>query len=99
VREKHPNKKLDQFEQLEHSLKAHPYAAQLLLELRSGIESLQRILEVLNEAGIRPKNYEILEEGDTTCILLRLRGEDLKEAVFRLTEAGFSRLKGISPLR
>ena len=99
MRERDPNKGLDEFEQLEQSLQGDPFAAQLLIELGPVRESPKSTLEVLNEARILPISYEILERGNTAFMLLRLQGKDLKEALLRLAESGFSRLKGISPLR
>jgi len=99
VRERDQSKGLDGFEQLEQSLQGHPCAAQLLIELGSVRESPKTVLEILNEVGIRPSSYEILERGDSVCMLLQLQEKDLKESLLRLTESGFSRLKGISPLR
>jgi len=95
--ERDPTKGLDQFDVLAQSLRAHPSKAQILIEVKSEEDTLETTLAVLKKRGIQPLQHRILREGDSVCVLLHLSNEGMGEAVLKLAEAGFTRLKGISP--
>ena len=89
-------KERDQFDDLADSLKAHPSKSQILMEVRSAGYTLEKALEILEDLGINPVQHQVLLKGDPCCILFFLPNNDVREAVFRLTESGFTRVKGIN---
>lgn len=91
------DKNVDRFEELAQSLNAHPLNAQILIEVSSKRNSLRKALAVLKGMDIEAVEHYILQKGDPSCVLLRLSAEDMREAVFRLSEAGFIKLAGINP--
>ena len=85
------------FDDIAQSLKAHPYKAQILLELKNDGKSLEKALGILESAGMGIPDYTILQDIPTRLILFSLSSEDMREAVLKLIEAGFTQLKGINP--
>ena len=90
-------KEYDQFDDLAESLEVHPSKSQILIEVRTEECTLEKALVILEDLNIHQVQYEVLEKGNPSCILLFLSNEDMREAVFRLTEAGFTRVKGVNP--
>ena len=90
-------KEVDQFDDLAQSLKAHPSKAQILLEVNPEADGLEKAPTVLRDTCIQPVEHQILRKDDPVCILLYLSADDMGQAALRLTEAGFTRLKGINP--
>jgi hypothetical protein len=95
---KKARKRLDPFDEMAQSLRPHPSKAQILIEVKPKGVSLDRALAVLKDMGIRPVLYRTIQNGDPAWVLLHLPAADMREAVFSLTEAGFTRLSGINPL-
>jgi hypothetical protein len=87
----------ERFDDLAKSLKSHPSKSQILIEVGTGGYTLEKALAAMKDLNINPVQHQILLEGDPSCILFFLSNEDVREAVFRLTEAGFTRVKGINP--
>jgi len=87
----------DPFDDLANSLKAHASKSQILMEVGSAKGTLKEVLEILSDLEVDPVRYEVLQKGDPSCILLFLPNEDVRAIVFRLTEAGFTRVKGVNP--
>ena len=87
----------DQFDDLAESLKVHPAKSQILIEVRPEELTLEKALVILEDLNIHQVQYEVLEKGNPSCILFFLSNEDMREAVFKLTEAGFTRVKGVNP--
>ena len=87
----------DQFDDLAESLEVHPSKSQILIEVRPEECTLEKALVILEDLNIHQVQYEVLEKGNPSCILLFLSNEDMREAVFKLTEAGFTRVKGVNP--
>lgn len=85
------------FDDLAKSLKAHSSKSQILMEVRAAGCTLEKVLAILEGLNINPVQYQVLLKGDPSCILLFLPNEDVRETVFRLTEAGFTRVKGVNP--
>ena len=85
------------FDDIAQSLKAHPHKAQILLELRTDGESLEKALSTLESVGVGIPDYTVLQAVPTRVILFSLSSEDMREAVLKLIEAGFTQLKGINP--
>ena len=90
-------KEFDQFDDLAESLEVHPSKSQILIEVRSEECALEKALVILEDLNIHQVQHQVLQKGNPSCILLFLPNEDMREAVFRLTEAGFTRVKGVNP--
>ncbi len=89
----------DQFDDLAESLEVHPSKSQIFIEVRPEEFTLDKALTILEDLNIHQVQHKVLQQGDPSCILLFLPNEDMREAVFRLTEAGFTRVKGVNALR
>ena len=89
-------KECDKFDDLAESLKVHPSKSQILIEVRPEECTLEKALVILEDLNIHQVQYEVLEKGNPSCILLFLSNEDMRGAVFKLTEAGFTRVKGVN---
>lgn len=89
---------MDTFDEMAQRLEVHPTKAQILLEVdvHQG-PTLDAALAALKELGYQSVSTEILRGGDPIWVLLHLSPGDMRAAALRLTEAGFSRLKGINP--
>lgn len=87
-----------QFEELAQTLKANATNAQILVEVSSDRNSISKALNILGDIGIEPSRYEILRDGDPAYVLFYISQGDIREAVLRLGEAGFTRLRGINRL-
>lgn len=74
----------------------HPNNAQILIEVNSGTNSLDKAISILKNSEIEPVRYAIRRDGDPSWVLIYLVAEDMREAVFSLTEAGFIKLVGIN---
>jgi hypothetical protein len=90
---------MDTFEELSQSIKAHPSKAQILLEVEAEGKTLAEALGILKSHGVQSIEYDVLRKGNPSCVLFYLSTRDMGEAVLKLTEAGFTRLKGISQKR
>ena len=95
--ERRVKKELDQFHDLAQSLKTHLSKAQILLEVNSEADGLEEVLTVLKEICIQPVEHQIMRKDDPTWILLYLSVHDTGQALLRLREIDFTRLKGINP--
>jgi hypothetical protein len=90
---------MDTFEEFSQSIKAHPSRAQILLELEAEGKTLEKAVGILKALGVQPIHYDVLRKGNPSCVLFYLSTRDMREAVLKLTEAGFTRLKGVNPKR
>ena len=86
---------MDLFEEFSQRLKVHPQKAQILLAMPDRQKAIDRALSVLSTHKISWDEYKILNEINPTIILIYLLSEDLPEAVKGLSEAGFTKLKGL----
>ena len=93
----HINNSLELFNKFSESLVPHPSHAQILIEINPGISSLDDVLSILKSSEINPAGFEIQKEGDPSWVIIFLSPEDMRDAVFSLTEAGFIKLVGINP--
>jgi len=84
------------FDGLSETLAAHPSRSQILVEVKEQGNTLERALEVLVEMDLKPIRQEIVQKDSSACILLLLPNENMNEAVLKLTEAGFTKVKGIN---
>jgi len=88
---------VDTFEEFSQSLKAHPSRAQILMELEAEGKTLEKAVGILKSLGIQPIDYNVLRKGNPLWVLFYLSTKDMREAALKLTEAGFTKLKGINP--
>jgi len=88
---------VDGFDKFAELLKPHPIKAQILLEVNDEGETLQSALNILKTACIHPIEYNIFRKEYPACILVFLSSEDMKQATLKLSEAGFTKVKGINP--
>lgn len=91
-----PENTKDPFDCLSETMVAHPSGSQILVEVHSDGNTLEKALNVLEEAGMTPLQHQEVRSGEPACILMLLPNEDMKEAVLKLWEAGFSKVKGIN---
>ena len=89
-------KTLDTFDTFSQSLRPHPSKAQIILQLRTGGPTLDCALEVLRSVGIQEIQYDYLHKGDPFLVVIYISTKDMREAVLKLTEAGFNRLNAIN---
>ena len=78
-------------------LEADPLKAQILLEVNTEGRGIDKALAILEESGITMASYKILTESAPDIILFLLSPEDMRHAVLKLIEAGFTKLKGFNP--
>ena len=91
------NNSLELYNKFSEALVPHPNHAQIFIEVNPGINSLDDVLSILKSSKIKPAGYEIQKDGDPSWVLIYLSPEDMRDAVFSLTEAGFIKLVGINP--
>jgi len=87
---------VDPFDEISRSLQAHPSKAQILVEVEDEGNALERALGILKDQEIHPMKYQIIRKGNPTFVLFYISTNDMREAVLILTEAGFTKLKGIN---
>jgi hypothetical protein len=90
---------LTTFEEQARRMRAKAHHAQILLELDGEEKSLERALEVLRAAGATPHHCAASGEGDGPRVLIELSSRDMREAVRRLSEAGFVKVQGVNALQ
>jgi hypothetical protein len=87
---------LDTFEEHARLLRPKPRHAQILLEVDGDGETLDKALKVLERAGVEPFRFEPLQKDLPSRVLIELSSHDMREAVLRLTEAGFCKIRGVN---
>lgn len=70
--------------------------AQILLELDGDLKTLETALGVLRSAGAEPFRCAHVGKGVSPRILIELSSRDMREAVRRLSEAGFVKVMGVN---
>jgi len=78
------------------SLQPHPSKAQILLEIEDEGKTLENALGILEANGVQLIEYDFIRKGDPSFVIFYLSTNDMREAVLKLTEAGFTSLKGIN---
>jgi len=86
---------MDSFDEISESLKPHPSRAQILMELEAEGETLEKAVGILKAHEAYPIEYDVLRKGNPSFVLFYLSSNDMREAVLKLTESGFTRLKGV----
>lgn len=87
---------MDPFDEISQSLKAHPSEAQILLEVEDKGKTLEEALGIIKGYGVHPIKYDVIRKGDPSFVLFYLSTNDMRGVALNLTEAGFTRLKGIN---
>ncbi len=87
---------MDHFETEARSLQPDPHFAQILLELDEEEGAVERVYRTLKDAGFQLLECTVKRNGRSLRVLMRLSTMDMREAVRRLSESGFSRVKGIN---
>ena len=87
---------MDPIDEIFRSLQPHPSKAQILLEVEDGEKTLEKALAILETNGVQPVEYDFIRKGDPSFVIFYLSTNDMREAVLKLTEAGFTSLKGIN---
>lgn len=87
---------MDPFDKICRSLQTHPSKAQILLEVEDEANTLEEALRILKTQGINRIEYDYIRKGDPSLVLFYLPTNDMRGAVLCLTEAGFTRMKGIN---
>ena len=91
-------KNLKSFDTVANSVAPGKKHAKILLAECSPRLNRDKVLSVLKNQKIQPISYEILRPEYPAIILMRIHTENLREAVLKLTESGFTKLKAINPL-
>jgi len=87
---------VDPIDEIFRSLQPHPSKAQILLQVEDEGTTLEKALGILEANGGQQIEYDFVRKGDPPCVLFYLSTNDMREAILNLTEAGFTRLKGIN---
>jgi len=86
---------VDTFDEISQSLQAHQSRAQILLEGSDERKMVDEAFRILDAHSIQPLEFDIIRKGNPSVVRLYLSPYDMRSAVLHLTEAGFTRLKGI----
>ena len=87
---------MDAFDQIVQSATAHQYRAQIILEEEPMGNNLEQAIEILKLEGLAPSECIILKENWPRIVQFILPGEDMRLAIKKLSEYGFTRLHGIN---
>jgi hypothetical protein len=90
---------LNSFEAIADTLRPDDYYALILLAENNRQATYEKALEILQKLGFEGADHTLLREEYPAIVLIRLPAAHLREAVLKLTENGFTKLKGISPTR
>ena len=86
---------LASFDTISEKLKPNLTKGQILLEFSSSNETLDKALAILYSLEQGPIDYTYLQKKSPTIVLFYIT-YDVRKAVLNLTEAGFTKIKGIS---
>ncbi len=70
----------------------------IFVEIHEGPQAFEEVLTLLRNIKGFMDNYEIVKSEFPMVIRIRLETHEAREAVIRLTEAGFSNLKAFYPV-
>jgi hypothetical protein len=90
---------VDLFDETSRSLQAHPSKAQILLEIEDEGSTLELALGILKANGVHPIEYDVIGKENPSLVLVYLSTNDMRDALLKLTEAGFARLKGVDAIK
>ena len=87
---------MDLIDEIFRSLQPHPSKAQILLEVGDEEKTLEKALGILKANGVHLIEYDVIRKGNPSFVLFYLSANDMRGVILNLTEAGFTRLKGVS---
>jgi len=87
---------VDPIDEIFRSLQSNPSKAQILLEVEDEGKNVEKALRILEDNGIQQIEYDFIRKGDPSFVIFYLSTNDMREAVLKLTETGFTRLKAVS---
>ena len=87
---------MDPIDEIFRSLQPNPSKARILLEVGDEGKTLEKALGILETNGVQPIEYDFIRKGDPSFVIFYLSTNDMRGAVLKLTEAGFTRLKAVS---
>ena len=87
---------MEPIDEIFRSLQPHLSKAQILLEVEDEEKTLEKALGIFQTNGIQLIGYDFIRKGDPSFVLFYLSTNDMRGAALNLTEAGFTRLKGVS---
>ena len=87
---------MDPIDEIFRSLQSNPSKAQILLEVEDEGKNVEKALRILEDNGIQQIEYDFIRKGDPSFVLFYISTNDMREAVLKLTETGFTRLKAVS---
>jgi len=87
---------MDSMDEIFSSLQPHPSKAQIIMEVEDERKILDTALRILEANSIQPIEYDFIKKGDPSVVRFYLSPYDIREAILHLTEAGFTRMKGIN---
>ena len=85
----------DVFDHIADSIKPEDSCAMLLLQESSRQLTWRKARDLLEQMASKPLDYELVNNEYPAVVIFRLSPEDIPEAVLRLTEKGYIRLKAI----
>lgn len=86
---------MNTFDEFADSLSPHPSKAQIILELGHSEGTFKRALHILqgDEGDIE---YEFVHRKHSSWLHVLIPSNEMQDAVLRLSEAGFTQVRGIS---
>ena len=73
--------------------------AQLLIETDNGENQFKKALDILKSLDFHPLQYHVVSRGRPSCFLVLLPPMDMRDAVLRLFEAGFTKVVAMDPMK
>jgi hypothetical protein len=89
---------MNYFDQLVNSSRPHQQKAQIFLEEDSRSNTVEEAINILKYDGSIFVDYEILKNEYPQIVRIFLPSEDMRKAVTKLLEAGFSKFHGIDKI-
>lgn len=86
---------MNDFKEFAQSLSPHPSKARILLELDQSEGIVKKVLNILQSDG-GAVEYEIFQKENTIWLHVLIPSQEMQESVLRLTEAGYTRIRGVS---
>ena len=88
---------MNYFEAVSNVIRPDADLAVIVLEERSEITNRHKAVAVLKSLNCQGYGIEIVKDSYPGILLIRINPDLMKEAVLKLTESGFNKLKAISP--
>jgi hypothetical protein len=85
------------FEEIARMIRPDGLVALILLEEQTAKANKERAMSIVKKIISGTLDYEIMREDFPAIMLFRLPAEHAREAILKLTESGFTKLKAIHP--